>query len=87
MRRQFGAITFCEKSQFIDEIEDNKNVKIIDTEDSEIYETRGAKVYHYRFGAGEILEEDDSSREDDIVTVLFASGVKKRVFTSDLEDN
>ena len=85
MRRQFGTISICEKSQFIDEIQGNINVKIIEPEDAKIYKGNKTQVYHYRFGSGIILKEFDENI-DDIITVLFDSGITKRVFISDLDD-
>jgi len=86
MRRQFGDINYCEKSQFIQEVEDCKNVTLANYGSEENLDDSKVKVYHHRFGLGVILEEEIDEFIDDVVTVLFDNGVTKRVFLTDLED-
>ncbi|MEE2975666.1 MAG: UvrD-helicase domain-containing protein [Thermodesulfobacteriota bacterium] len=86
MRRQFGDINYCEKSQFIAEVENCKNVELDNYGQDEVDNKNHVKVFHHRFGEGVILEEELDEFIDDVVTVLFDNGTKKRVFLSDLED-
>jgi DNA helicase-2/ATP-dependent DNA helicase PcrA len=85
-RKEFGAPIYCQQSQFIDEIEDNKNVQIIDSGYPEEDYNLENKVSHYRFGEGVIVVDDIDNDIDDFITVLFDSGVKKRVSVFDLEE-
>ena len=85
-RNEFGAPIYCQQSQFIDEIEDNKNVQIIDSGYLEEDDNLQNKVSHYRFGEGVVVVDDIDDDIGDFITVLFDSGVKKRVSVFDLEE-
>ena len=85
-RNEFGAPIYCQQSQFIDEIEDNKNVQIIDGGYFEEDDNLQNKVSHYRFGEGVVVVDDIDDDIGDFITVLFDSGVKKRVSVFDLEE-
>ena len=43
------------------------------------------KVFHYRFGSGYIVYDEDSI--EDVVLVQFDSGFRKKVFIYDLENS
>jgi len=85
-RNEFGAPIYCQQSQFIDEIEDNKNVQIIDGRYFEEDDNLQNKVSHYRFGEGVVVVDDIDDDIGDFITVRFDSGVKKRVSVFDLEE-
>jgi DNA helicase-2/ATP-dependent DNA helicase PcrA len=85
-RNEFGAPIYCQQSQFIDEIEDNKNVQIIDGGYFEEDDNLQNKVSHYRFGEGVVVVDDIDDDIGDFITVRFDSGVKKRVSVFDLEE-
>ena len=82
MRRMFGSITYASMSQFLDEIiecDDLVEVNVMSES------TSNERVFHYKFGNG-FIDTNDNDNFEDVVTVVFDSGVKKKVFVSDLEE-
>ncbi len=87
-RKVFGQTMPSGKSRFVDEIADSENILRFDLEKSEMSAdlNNNEKVFHYRFGSGFIVHEDDDVIED-VVSVQFDSGYRKKVFIHDLEEN
>ncbi len=86
-RKVFGQTMPSGKSRFVDEIADSENILRFDTENSEMAkDSNNEKVFHYRFGPGFIVYEDDDAIED-VVLVQFDTGYRKKVFIHDLEEN
>ena len=82
MRRMFGSITYASMSQFLDEIIECDDLEEINA----MFEsTSNERVFHYKFGNG-FIDTNDNDNFEDVVTVVFESGVKKKVFVSDLEE-
>ncbi|GIR28633.1 DNA helicase PcrA [bacterium] len=82
MRRMFGSITYASMSQFLDEIIESDDLLEINA----ISETTSnERVFHYKFGNG-FIDTNDNDNFEDVVTVVFDSGIKKKVFVSDLEE-
>ena len=74
------------KSWFVDEIAESENIIIFvddSLESSDVVNEK--KVFHYRFGSGYIVYDEDSI--EDVVLVQFDSGFRKKVFIYDLENS
>ena len=87
-RKIFGQTMPSMKSRFVDEIGDSNNLLRLDINNPEIATTmnNNEKVFHYRFGSGFIIYDDEGDDIEDIVLVQFDSGFRKRVFIHDLEE-
>ena len=87
-RKIFGQTMPSGKSRFVEEIIASKNILRLDKDYSGSSESERDrdKVFHYRFGSGSIIEENEDSLED-VVLVQFDSGFRKKVFVHDLENS
>jgi len=87
-RKIFGQTMPSGKSRFVEEIIASKNILRLDKDclGSSESERHRDKVFHYRFGSGSIIEENEDSLED-VVLVQFDSGFRKKVFVHDLENS
>ena len=85
-RKVFGQIIPSGKSRFVEEIANSENILRLDgiSTNSGSSSNEEKKVFHYRFGTGSIVYNDDDSIED-VVLVQFDSGFRKKVFIHDLE--
>lgn len=85
-RKVFGQIIPSGKSRFVEEIANSENILRLDgiSTNSGNSSNEEKKVFHYRFGTGSIVYNDDDSIED-VVLVQFDSGFRKKVFIHDLE--
>ena len=85
-RKVFGQIIPSGKSRFVEEIANSENILRLDgiSTNSGSSSNEEKKVFHYRFGTGCIVYNDDESIED-VVLVQFDSGFRKKVFIHDLE--
>ena len=85
-RKVFGQIIPSGKSRFVEEIANSENILRLDgiSTNSDSSSNEEKKVFHYRFGTGSIVYNDDDSIED-VVLVQFDSGFRKKVFIHDLE--
>ena len=85
-RKVFGQIMPSTKSRFVEEIAESENIMRFDENSLEINKNaKTEKVFHYRFGSGYIVYDDDAI--EDVVLVQFDSGFRKKVFLYDLESN
>jgi DNA helicase-2/ATP-dependent DNA helicase PcrA len=85
-RKVFGQIMPSTKSRFVEEIAESENIMRFDENSLEINNNaKTEKVFHYRFGSGYIVYDDDAI--EDVVLVQFDSGFRKKVFLYDLESN
>ena len=87
-RKMWGKREKSRKSRFVEEISSSKNILRLDKDYSGSSESERDrdKIFHYRFGSGSIIEEDEDSLED-VVLVQFDSGFRKKVFIHDLENS
>ena len=83
MRRQFGSIIYSNASQFLDEISSCEEVNIL--QENQQVPDESNRVFHYKFGQG-YLVDSDIDEYDEVVTVEFDSGYRKKVFIADLEE-
>ena len=83
MRRQFGSIIYSNASQFLDEISSCEEVNIL--QENQQVPDESNRVFHYKFGQG-YLVDSEIDEYDEVVTVEFDSGYRKKVFIADLEE-
>ena len=85
-RKVFGQIMPSTKSRFVEEIAESENIIRFDEDSLESSDFGNEKkVFHYRFGSGYIVYDEDSI--EDVVLVQFDSGFRKKVFIYDLENS
>ena len=78
-RKVFGQIMPSTKSRFVEEIAESENIIRFDEDSLESSDfSNEKKVFHYRFGSGYIVYDEDSI--EDVVLVQFDSGYRKKVF-------
>jgi len=70
-------------SQFLDEISSCEEVNIL--QENQQVPDESNRVFHYKFGQG-YLVDSEIDEYDEVVTVEFDSGYRKKVFIADLEE-